>query len=84
MFDRKTVLVCSVLLMAGGLAVPSIFPAFFIISVTGMVAVIAVPIIRFFMVFCWNMFFKGLSDKIQSKNGKAIFNLFFAPPREHR
>lgn len=84
MFTKKTVLVCSALLMVGALASPKLFPLLFIISVTGMVATVMVPVIRFFMVLFWNLFFKGLYQKIQSKNGKAIFKLFFAPPKEYR
>lgn len=84
MFDKKTVLVCSALLLAGGLASPQLFPLLFIISITGMVAVIALPFVRFFVSLSWNLLFKHLYNKIESKSAKSLFKLFLAPPKKYR
>lgn len=84
MFDKKTVLVCSVLLMIGAAASgPELFPLIFMISVTGMVSVIAIPIVTGVAALIWHVALKHPYNRIQNKNGKALYRLIFAPPKKY-
>jgi hypothetical protein len=84
MFDKKTVIICSALIIIGAVASgPQLLPFLFMVTVTGVVSVVLIPIARWFVAFIWHVALKHGYERIESKNGKAIFKLIFAPPKKY-
>ena len=80
MFDKKTVMICSVLIMIGAVASGPLQQFIFMVAVS----VVFIPIARGFVAFIWHVALKHCYERIKSKNGKAIFALIFAPPKKYR